>query len=67
MRPSSSLHSSLRAAALLLMLLLATAAYAQFTPSDDSYVNAKAATTNYGAKTLLDVDAARPPPTSSLI
>jgi hypothetical protein len=58
MRPSSSLHSSLRAAALLLMLLLATAAYAQFTPSDDSYVNAKAATTNYGTSKTLDISSA---------
>jgi hypothetical protein len=40
------------------MLLLATAAYAQFTPSDDSYVNAKAATTNYGTSKTLDISSA---------
>jgi len=34
------------------------AAHAQITPLGDSYTNTAAATTNYGSKTLLDVDGA---------
>src|SRR5271165_6892735 len=45
-------------AALLLLLFMATATYAQITPLGDSYVNTAAATTNYGAKPLLDVESA---------
>src|SRR5579859_1772749 len=44
--------------ALALSVLAWTGAYAQITPSADSYTNTADATTNYGAKTLLDVDAA---------
>jgi hypothetical protein len=43
---------------LLSTLCLLTGAYGQFTPSADSYTNTAAPTTNYGAKTLLDVDGA---------
>jgi len=43
---------------MLLTSLLATAAHAQITPSGDSYTNTADATTNHGAKTLLDVDGA---------
>jgi hypothetical protein len=39
-----------------LFVFLWTAACAQITPSADSYTNTADATTNYGAKTLLDVD-----------
>ena len=47
----------LRLASLLSLILLAcTAAFGQLTPSGDSYTNTAAATTNYGAKTLLDVE-----------
>jgi hypothetical protein len=35
-----------------------TAAYAQITPSEDSYTNSAEATTNYGANVLLNVDGA---------
>ena len=38
-----------------LFVFLWTAACAQITPSADSYTNTADATTNYGAKTLLDV------------
>jgi hypothetical protein len=43
---------------LLFLSLLASAAYAQITPLGDSYTNTADPTTNYGAKTLLDVDGA---------
>ncbi len=43
---------------LLLSLFSWSAAYAQITPSGDSYTNTADPTTNYGAKTLLDVDGA---------
>jgi hypothetical protein len=42
-------------AALLLVLLVATFAHAQLTPSDDAYVNSAAPTTNYGAAITLDL------------
>jgi hypothetical protein len=42
----------------LLVALLTIGAQAQITPSIDSYTNSAAPTTNYGAKTLLDVDGA---------
>ncbi len=45
-------------AALLLVLLVATAARAQLTPIGDSYTNTADPTTNYGAKTVLDVESA---------
>ena len=41
-----------------LCLLTLTSAYAQITPLGDSYTNTADSTTNYGAKTLLDVDGA---------
>ncbi len=40
------------------LVLLSLPAFAQFTPSDDSYVNSKAATTNYGAAKTLDISSA---------
>ncbi len=43
---------------LLSILCLLTGAYAQLTPSADAYTNTATPTTNYGAKTLLDVDGA---------
>jgi hypothetical protein len=43
---------------LLLTLGSLPAAYGQITPSADAYTNTAAPTTNYGAKTLLDVDGA---------
>jgi hypothetical protein len=45
-------------AALVLVLLVATVARAQLTPSDDAYVNSAAPTTNYGAATTLDLSSA---------
>ena len=45
-------------AALVLVLLVATVAHAQLTPSDDAYVNSAAPTTNYGAATTLDLSSA---------
>jgi hypothetical protein len=41
-----------------LLVFLWSTAYAQVTPLGDSYINTAASTTNYGAKTLLDVDGA---------
>src|SRR5580704_6582822 len=41
-----------------LFVFLWTAAYAQITPLGDAYINTADPTTNYGAKTLLDVDGA---------
>jgi hypothetical protein len=41
-----------------LFVFLWSAAHAQITPSADSYTNTVDPTTNYGSKTLLDVDAA---------
>jgi len=41
-----------------LFVFLWSAAHAQITPSADSYTNTVDPTTNYGAKTLLDVDGA---------
>jgi len=48
----------LPALVLSLTLLAWTTAHAQITPSADSYTNTATPTTNYGAKTLLDVDGA---------
>jgi hypothetical protein len=42
-----------------LILLASTAAFGQVTPSQDSFTNTSAATTNYGANVLLDVDGAK--------
>jgi TGF-beta propeptide len=42
----------------LLILFAALTSQAQITPSQDAYTNSAAPTTNYGAKTLLDVDGA---------
>ncbi|MGC2561260.1 MAG: DNRLRE domain-containing protein, partial [Terriglobales bacterium] len=54
------LAAQLRIVSLLgLILLLWTSAYAQVTPSQDSFTNTSAATTNYGANVLLDVDGAK--------
>jgi hypothetical protein len=44
--------------ALVLILLAATLAHAQLTPSDDAYVNSAAPTTNYGAATTLGLSSA---------
>jgi hypothetical protein len=44
--------------ALVLFIFLGMSAFAQITPSADSYTNTADSTTNYGAKTLLDVDGA---------
>jgi hypothetical protein len=38
---------------------LLTGAFGQLTPSGDSYTNTAASTTNYGAKTLLDVESSQ--------
>jgi hypothetical protein len=43
---------------LFLSLFVDIAAHAQITPIGDAYTNSATPTTNYGAKTLLDVDAA---------
>jgi len=52
-------NSTKRLAVLLLWTLcLLTSGFAQITPLGDSYTNSADPTTNYGAKTLLDVDAA---------
>ncbi|MGA2353984.1 MAG: DNRLRE domain-containing protein, partial [Terriglobales bacterium] len=45
-------------ALLLFLSLFASAAHAQITPLGDSYINTADPTTNYGSKTLLDVDGA---------
>jgi hypothetical protein len=45
-------------AALMLVLLVATVAHAQLTPTGDAYTNTADPTTNYGAKTVLDVESA---------
>src|ERR1035438_9412945 len=44
---------------LLSTLWLLTGAYGQLTPSGDAYTNTAAPTTNYGAKTLLDVESSQ--------
>jgi len=44
--------------ALVPFIFLGMSAFAQITPSADSYTNSADRTTNYGAKTLLDVDGA---------
>jgi hypothetical protein len=49
-------QQTLKHFALLTLLLCAAAAYAQLTPAGDAYTNTAGSTTNYGAKTLLDVD-----------
>jgi hypothetical protein len=52
-----NLTLQLRLASLLSLILLACmGAYGQLTPAGDSYTNTAASTTNYGAKTLLDVE-----------
>ena len=43
---------------LLAIVLFSTAVFGQITPIGDSYTNTADSTTNYGAKTLLDVDGA---------
>jgi trimeric autotransporter adhesin len=55
---NSTLHLCM-ASLLSLILLACTAAYGQLTPSGDSYTNTAASTTNYGAKTLLDVESSQ--------
>jgi TGF-beta propeptide len=55
-----NLVTQLRLASLLSLTLLTwTSANAQVTPSQDSFANTAAATTNYGANVLLDVDGAK--------
>ncbi len=44
---------------MLSIVSLLTGAYGQLTPSGDSYTNTAASTTNYGAKTLLDVESSQ--------
>jgi trimeric autotransporter adhesin len=52
-----NLTIQLRLASLLSLILLACmAAYGQLTPTGDSYTNTAASTTNYGTKTLLDLE-----------
>jgi hypothetical protein len=52
-----NLTTRLRLASLLPLILLAcTAAYGQLTPIGDSYSNTESPTTNYGSKTVLDVE-----------
>ena len=58
MRAISFVRLSRRAAVLMLLLFMATVTYAQFTPSDDSYVNSAAPTTNYGSAKTLDLSSA---------
>jgi hypothetical protein len=54
-----NLKTKLRFVSLLYLTLLAmTAAYGQLTPSGDAYTNTADPTTNYGAKTVLDVESA---------
>jgi hypothetical protein len=54
------LTQQLRLTSLLtLILLAATAAYSQITPLGDTYTNSADPTTNYGAGTTLNVDAAK--------
>jgi hypothetical protein len=53
-----TLHLCL-ASLLSLILLAGPAAYGQLTPSGDAYTNTAASTTNYGAKTLLDVESSQ--------
>jgi hypothetical protein len=56
-RIMKNLTTQLRLASLLALILLAcTATYGQLTPVGDSYTNTATPTTNYGAKTLLDVE-----------
>src|ERR1700733_11727435 len=50
-----NLHTQF-AALLLSALCLLTGALGQLTPTGDSYTNTAASTTNYGTKTLLDVE-----------
>ena len=52
------LSAKTRLVSLGLLVFLWSAAYAQITPLGDSYINTADPTTNYGAKTLLDVDGA---------
>jgi TGF-beta propeptide len=51
-------HKCNLAATLMLVLLATAVAHAQLTPSGDAYTNTADPTTNYGAKTLLDVESA---------
>ncbi|MGC2357062.1 MAG: DNRLRE domain-containing protein [Candidatus Acidiferrum sp.] len=51
-------HNCNLGATLMLVLLVATVARAQLTPSGDSYTNTADPITNYGAATLLDVKSA---------
>jgi hypothetical protein len=53
-----TLHLCL-ASLLSLILLACTVAYGQLTPSGDAYTNTATPTTNYGAKTLLDVESSQ--------
>jgi hypothetical protein len=55
-----NLKTQLRLASLLsLILLVWTTSYGQLTPSQDAYTSTADPTTNYGAKTLLDVESSQ--------
>lgn len=56
LRPSRQ-HSF--ATALMLILVATAALHAQIAPSQDAYTNTATPTTNYGAKTLLDVESSQ--------
>jgi hypothetical protein len=59
-RIMKNLTLQLRLASLLTLILLAcNLAYGQLTPIGDSYTNTALPTTNYGAKTLLDVESSQ--------
>jgi len=51
-------HSNCVSLILLTIVLFCTAVFGQITPIGDSYTNTANSTTNYGAKTLLNVDGA---------
>jgi hypothetical protein len=56
----TNLKTHTRLLSLLSLILLAwTAAFGQITPSQDSFTNTAASTTNYGSNVLLDVDGAK--------
>jgi hypothetical protein len=54
--PSRCTHRWNLKVALMLVLLVATLSHAQLTPTGDAYTNTADPTTNFGAKTLLDVE-----------
>ncbi|MGO9539739.1 MAG: DNRLRE domain-containing protein [Terriglobales bacterium] len=54
----NNLKTQLRVVSVLALFLVGISAYGQLTPAGDAYTNTADSTTNYGAKTLLDVDGA---------